>query len=79
MILSTEGIFGGYNHYDENGDRVGSSWPGLVPGEIVHYNSDGERVGSSMPGLFCLHTDSDIYNTGDFDGDEQFDDWGDMF
>ena len=50
-VTSLPGIFGGVDHYDENGKRVGYSLPGLFGG-MDHYNADGSPAGFSTEGLF---------------------------
>lgn len=60
-IRSITGFFGQKIHYDEKGNRVGESWPGLFEGSMEHYDASGEHVGSSMPGLIndYVHYDDD--------------------
>ena len=50
-ISSIPGLFGEIDHYDENGDYLGSSMQGLF-GEMKHYNADGSSTGYSVEGLF---------------------------
>ena len=44
-------LFGGYTHYDEKGNKIGSSTPGLFGG-YVDYDSKGHKIGHTDPGLF---------------------------
>lgn len=58
-----EGLFPGtYNHYDTDGDKVGSSTIGLFA-DLNHYDSDGDYVGDSMRSFFgsMKHYDEDRY------------------
>ena len=59
-ITSIDGLFGQKIHYDEDGNYVGESWPGLFEGSWEHYSQDKGYVGSSDPGLFAgqIHRDS---------------------
>ncbi len=50
---SVDGLFGSKIHYDENGNYVGESWPGLFEGSMQHYDANGQYVGYSTPGLFA--------------------------
>lgn len=60
-IRSIQGLFGQTIHYDENGNKVGESWPGLFTGSLEHYNDVGEHVGHSERGFIedLVHYDSD--------------------
>ena len=67
MIIDTvEGLFGEKIHYDEQGNKVGESWPGLFGGSWDHYDSDGNYIGRSDVGLFAdqVHYDSHNENVG---------------
>lgn len=66
---SWPGFFGGsWNHYDAEGNPVGSSQVGLIADQ-VHYNADGEAVGYSNRGLFggMNHYDDDGFAGHTFD------------
>ncbi len=52
---SVDGLFGQKLHYDENGNYVGESWPGLFEGSMEHYDANGQYAGYSDPGLFADH------------------------
>ena len=63
---SVQGLFGQTIHYDENGNKVGESWPGLFGGEN-HYDQDGTFIGSSERGLIAdrVHYDADHQRIGE--------------
>lgn len=44
---SVPSLFGGTDHYDEDGNYVGSSIPGIFGG-VDHYSSDGSHAGHSI-------------------------------
>ncbi len=48
---SERGLFGGYDHYDEHGKKIGHSEPGLFGG-YVDYDSKGHKIGHSDRNLF---------------------------
>ncbi|MFQ8882298.1 MAG: hypothetical protein ACLR7W_11150 [Ruminococcus sp.] len=43
-------FFGGMNHYDNNGHKVGESRPGFFGG-LNHYDDKGHKRGHSNPGV----------------------------
>lgn len=60
---SWPGFFGGsYNHYDQSGEKIGHSNPGLFADQ-VHYNNNNERQGYSNKGFFGMtnHFDNEGY------------------
>jgi hypothetical protein len=65
-ISSVDGLFGQKIHYDDMGNIVGESWPGLVEGSYVHYGPHG-YAGESMPGAFAdlVHYNADGQYVGD--------------
>lgn len=65
---SEPGLFGGYDHYDEHGKKVGHSEPGLFGG-FTDYDSHGHKIGHSDPGLFggYNHYDSHGHKIGHSD------------
>lgn len=65
-ITSIEGLFGQKYHYDENGELVGESWPGLFEGSWEHYDKHG-YAGYSSPGVFSELTHHDA--NGKYMGD----------
>ena len=50
-ITSRPGFFGGTNHYDNSGHKVGHSYEGFFGG-TNHYDDKGHKVGESLPGFF---------------------------
>ena len=48
---SCPGLFGQTNYYDESGNRVAESWPGVTEGTTSFYDTNGELIGSSCIGL----------------------------
>ena len=71
---SRKGAFGQINHYDENGHKVGESWPSLFGG-MNEYDENGKKVGYSTQGLFggYNHYDESWHNSG---YTPFFDPWG---
>lgn len=47
---STPSFWGGYNHYDEKGRKIGRSSPGFF-GSYHHYDTKGHKTGHSHPGF----------------------------
>ena len=66
-IHSVDGAFGQKIHYDEYGNYIGESWPGLIEGTYNHYNADGQFAGYSDPGLFAdlVHHDASGHYQGE--------------
>ena len=64
-ITSIPGLFGGTDHYDEDGNLVGYSLPGIFGG-VDHYNADGSSAGYSIDGPLggMDHYDANGHNTG---------------
>ena len=62
---SSPNIWGGYNHYDERGRKIGESNPGFFGG-YNHYDAKGHKTGHSDPGFFGSynHYDSHGRKTG---------------
>ena len=52
-IKSRPGLFGMVYYYDENGNPIGKSRPGLVEGTRVHTDSNGRYAGKSRTGFFA--------------------------
>lgn len=65
-ITSVDGLFGQKIHYDDMGNIVGESWPGVFPGSWEHYGSNG-YAGHSDPGVFAdlIHHDANGRYLGD--------------
>ncbi len=72
-IHSVKGLFGQIIHYDEQGTKVGESWPGLFSGSLDHYDADGNYAGYTQPGVFAdgIHYDAQGNKTGET--------WGGLF
>ncbi len=47
---SRKNIWGGYDHYDEKGKKIGSSIPGFLG--YTDYDAKGNKVGTSHPSLW---------------------------
>lgn len=62
---SSPNLWGGYDHYDENGKKVGSSVPDLFGG-FTEYDEKGKKVGRSSPSIFggYNHYDNQGKRTG---------------
>lgn len=72
---SIENIWGGYDHYDEHGKKIGSSSPNIWGG-FNEYDAKGKKIGNSAPNIWggYNHYDArgkktgssqpDILNTG---------------
>ena len=67
---SIKNIWGGFDHYDEHGKKVGSSVPN-VWGGFNEYDSHGKRIGSSSPNIWggYNHYDNKGHKTGSSDPD----------
>ena len=61
-ITTIEGLFGEKLHYDENGNKVGESWPGLFGGSYDHYDENGKYAGYSDPGIISDYNHYDAGN-----------------
>ena len=53
-FTSVDGLFGQKIHYDENGNYVGESWPGLFEGSMEHYDANGQYAGGGFIDLSKL-------------------------
>ena len=51
-VFSVPGVFGGTDHYDEDGNLIGYSMPGPLGG-TDHFNADGSPAGYSVGGVFA--------------------------
>ena len=51
-ITSRPGLWGYVYHYDERGNCIGTSRPGLFGKTQVHFDSSGAYAGKSRPGVF---------------------------
>lgn len=60
-IKSKHGLFGMVYYYDENGNPIGKSRPGLIEGTKVYTDQNGGYAGKSRPGILAkeVFTDTD--------------------
>ena len=65
---SDRNIWGGYDHYDSKGNKIGSSEPSLFGG-YTNYDAKGRKIGHSDPGIFggYTHYDNQGHKTGHSD------------
>ena len=65
---SEPNFWGGYDHYDSNGKKIGSSQPGLFGG-FTDYDAKGHKIGHTDPGIFggYTHYDDKGHKTGTSD------------
>jgi hypothetical protein len=52
IFQSIKGFFGQTIHY-KDGERIGETWDGLLPGTKNHYRADGSFAGSSSAGFLA--------------------------
>lgn len=57
---SEPGLFGSYTHYDEYGNKVGSSSPGLFGG-YINYDKYGNKTGNSYKNFSGGYSSYDNY------------------
>lgn len=58
-ITSRPGLFGTVYYYDENGNPVGKSRPGLLEGTRVYTDQNGRYAGKSRPGFLAKEVFTD--------------------
>lgn len=58
-IKSRRGLFGMVYYYDENGNPIGKSRPGLIEGTRVHTDPNGKYAGKSRTGFFAKEVFTD--------------------
>jgi hypothetical protein len=58
-IKSRPGLFGTIYYYDENGNPIGQSRPGLLEGTRVYTDQNGRYVGKSRPGYLAKEVFTD--------------------
>lgn len=58
-IKSRPGLFGTVYYYDENGDCIGKSRPGLLDGSRVYTDQNGRYAGKSRTGIFAKEVFTD--------------------
>lgn len=61
-VKSRPGLFGTVYYYDENGNPIGKSHPGLIEGTRVYTDQNGRYAGKSRPGFFAKEVFSDTDN-----------------
>lgn len=59
-ITSRPGLFGTVYYYDENGNSIGKSRPGLFEGSRVYSDQNGRYVGKSRPGFLAKEVFTDV-------------------
>ena len=69
-ITSRPGLFGTVYYYDENGNPVGKSRPGLLEGTRVYTDQNGKYAGKSRPGFLAneVFTDADYNHITSYEG-----------
>lgn len=68
-IKSRPGLFGTVYYYDENGNPIGKSRPGLIEGTRVYTDQNGKYAGKSRPGFLSkeVFTDTDGNSIASYD------------
>ena len=68
-IKSRPGLFGMVYYYDENGNPIGKSRPGLIDGTRVYMDQNGRYAGKSRPGFLAkeVFTDTDNNHITSYD------------
>ena len=68
-VKSRPGLFGTVYYYDENGNPIGKSHPGLIDGTRVYTDENGRYAGKSRPGFFAkeVFTDTDNNHITSYD------------
>lgn len=59
QIKSRPGLFGMIYYYDENGNPIGKSRPGLIEGTRVYTDQNGRYAGKSRPGFLAKEVFAD--------------------
>lgn len=69
-VKSRPGLFGTVYYYDENGNPIGKSRPGLLEGTRVYTDQDGRFAGKSRPGFLAkeVFTDTEHNHITSYDG-----------
>ena len=69
-IKSRHGLFGTVYYYDESGNRIGKSRPGLLDGSRVYTDRNGRYAGKSRSGIFAeeVFEDTDHNRVTSYDG-----------
>ncbi len=58
-VKSRPGLFGTVYYYDENGNPIGKSRPGLLEGTRVYTDQNGRYAGKSRPGFLAKEVFTD--------------------
>ena len=58
-VRSRPGLFGTVYYYDEHGNPIGKSRPGLLEGTRVYTDENGRYAGKSRPGFFAKEVFTD--------------------
>ena len=68
-VKSRPGLFGTVYYYDEHGNPIGMSRPGLLEGTRVYTDENGRYAGKSRPGFFAkeVFTDTDNNHITSYD------------
>ena len=68
-VKSRPGLFGTVYYYDEHGNPIGKSRPGLLEGTRVYTGENGRYAGKSRPGFFAkeVFTDTDNNHITSYD------------
>ena len=68
-IKSRPGLFGTVYYYDENGNPIGKSRPGLLEGTRVYTDQNGRYAGKSRPGFLAkeVFTDTEYNHITSYD------------
>lgn len=68
-VKSRPGLFGTVYYYDEHGNPIGKSRPGLLEGTRVYTDENGRYAGKSRPGFFAkeVFTDADHNHITSYD------------
>lgn len=61
-IKSRPGLLGTVYYYDENGNPIGKSRPGLIEGTRVYTDQNGSYAGKSRPGFLVKEVFTDTEN-----------------
>ena len=69
-IKSQPGLFGTVYYYDEHGNPIGKSHPGLLEGTRVYTDQNGRYTGKSRPGFLAqeVFTDADHNHITSYEG-----------
>ncbi|MBQ7897531.1 MAG: hypothetical protein IJ323_03825 [Clostridia bacterium] len=59
-IISKPGLFGVTYHYDECGNYLGKSRPGLFGDTQVHYDANNNHTATTRPGFFAKKVTTDV-------------------